>query len=735
MNMTFYRSNGRGNAKNCIYPKKCVVDNEDDCLEVMAFDHVCGKFADFRRSGENFLSSDVEVMDCDNDHSDDPADWIYPSDLERLIGKDVAFFAVPSRNNGKSKDGKAARPRFHVYFPHDPITDSETCAALKRAIQQKFPFFDSHALDAARFIFGNPTEEILWHEGEITIDCIVKSQEKSIPQGQRNSTMSHFAGRVVKRYGATEKAHQIFMEEADKCDPPLPDEELASIWQSACRFAEKVQSQEGYVSPEDYNGEFCRESLKPADYSDIGQAKVLAKEYGVELRYTAATDYIRFCGEYWIESKQQAVGAAEEFLDLQLADAKDDVRRAKQALLDVGVAEDDIMSGGKALEKKISGDQTEAYLSYLSALAYQAFVMKRRDMKYVVSALQAAKPMLEISVSDLDRDGFLLNTPDGTYYLPDGLEGRRDHSPEDYITKITAAGPGDQGKELWLDALDKIFCKDKSLIDYVQQIVGMAAVGRVYMEAMIIAYGEGSNGKSTFWNTIARVLGTYSGNMSADALTVGCKRNVKPELAEVKGKRLIIAAELEEGMRLNTSVIKQLCSTDEIFAEKKYKDPFSFTPSHTLVLYTNHLPKVGAMDSGIWRRLIVIPFNAKITGGNDQKNYADYLVENAAPFVMAWIIEGAEKAIGQNFHIPAPACVKEAINKYKSDNDWLAHFLNDCCERGDGYEVGSGKFYSEYRAYCARVGDFTRSTTEFYNAVEQAGFKRVKKSIVCGFLA
>lgn len=727
MNMTFYRSNGRGNAKNCIYPKKCVVDNEDDCLEVMAFDHVCGKFADFRRSGENFLSSDVEVMDCDNDHSDDPADWIYPSDLERLIGKDVAFFAVPSRNNGKSKDGKAARPRFHVYFPHDPITDSETCAALKRAIQQKFPFFDSHALDAARFIFGNPTEEILWHEGEITIDCIVKPQEKSIPQGQRNSTMSHFAGRVVKRYGATEKAHQIFMEEADKCDPPLPDEELASIWQSACRFAEKVQSQEGYVSPEDYNGEFCRESLKPADYSDIGQAKVLAKEYGVELRYTAATDYIRFCGEYWIESKQQAVGAAEEFLDLQLADAKDDVRRAKQALLDVGVAEDDIMSGGKALEKKISGDQTEAYLSYLSALAYQAFVMKRRDMKYVVSALQAAKPMLEISVSDLDRDGFLLNTPDGTYYLPDGLEGRRDHSPEDYITKITAAGPGDQGKELWLDALDKIFCKDKSLIDYVQQIVGMAAVGRVYMEAMIIAYGEGSNGKSTFWNTIVRVLGTYSGNMSADALTVGCKRNVKPELAEVKGKRLIIAAELEEGMRLNTSVIKQLCSTDEIFAEKKYKDPFSFTPSHTLVLYTNHLPKVGAMDSGIWRRLIVIPFNAKITGGNDQKNYADYLVENAAPFVMAWIIEGAEKAIGQNFHIPAPACVKEAINKYKSDNDWLAHFLNDCCERGDGYEVGSGKFYSEYRAYCARVGDFTRSTTEFYNAVEQAGFKRVKK--------
>lgn len=390
MRMTFYTASCRGNAKNSLYPNKRIIDNETDCMEMAAFDHVCGEFKNFHRGVDNFLSSDVEVMDCDNGHSDKPEDWIHPEDLAEEL-EDVSYVIIPSRNNMKPKDGKAARPRFHVYFPHEPITDAETCATLKKAIRERFGFFDGKALDAARFIFGHPAEKIIWHEGEVTIDCILKPQKREIPQGQRNATMSHFAGRVVKRYGATDKAHEIFMEEAAKCSPPLDDGELATIWQSACRFAQKVQAQEGYVSPDAYNDEFCRESLKPADYSDIGQAKVLSREYGVELKYTAATDYIRFGGQYWIESRQQAVGAAEEFLDLQLEDAKDEVTRTRGALMEEGVSEESITAGGKALEKKIEAGQREAYLAYLSALSYKAFVMKRRDMKYVVSALQGGK--------------------------------------------------------------------------------------------------------------------------------------------------------------------------------------------------------------------------------------------------------------------------------------------------------------------------------------------------------
>ena len=86
---------------------------------------------------------------------------------------------------------------------------------------------------------------------------------------------------------------------------------------------------------------------------------------------------------------------------------------------------------------------------------------------------------------------------------------------------------------------------DKDLIRYVQDIAGLSAIGKVCVEGLIIAYGEGRNGKSTFWNTLSRVLGTYSG--TCPPIPDGrLQANVKPELAEVKGKRLIIAAELEK---------------------------------------------------------------------------------------------------------------------------------------------------------------------------------------------
>lgn len=413
---------------------------------------------------------------------------------------------------------------------------------------------------------------------------------------------------------------------------------------------------------------------------------------------------------------------AQALTERQLEEAETAIAKQTQEMVKNGAFAILASVGPKKAVGMFNKAQAHSYELFETAQAYKKYAVKRRDDKYLSSALKVARPMLEIEQRILDVNEFLLNTPSATYDLRTGAT--QDHNAEDYITKQKECDPCSDNEQLWLDALNTIFVGDQELIDYVQMIVGLAAIGKVYVEALIISYGEGRNGKSTFWNVISRVLGNYSGSISADILTSQIRRNVKPELAEAKGKRLLIAAELEEGMRLNTSNIKQLCSTDEIAAEKKYKDPFKYVPTHTLVLYTNHLPKVGAIDKGTWRRLIVIPFLATIEGNQDIKNYADYLFENAGGAVLKWILEGAKRVIVADYKLPVPRVVNEAIEEYKAANDWLGHFLEECCETDSEYVEKSGEVYSEYRAFCMRIGEYTRSSADFYAAIENAGFAR-----------
>lgn len=552
---------------------------------------------------------------------------------------------------------------------------------------------------------------------------------RNIPQGQRNSTMSRIAGKLVKRFGVTDEAYQKFLEKAAECEPPLPDDELETIWHSACKFGKKVASQDGYISPEEYG----RHSLIPEDFSDVGEARTFVDSFSDEVAFTIATDYLRYNGTYWEESEHAVTLAMIEHTDIQLAEAEKQVEASLIKLESLGVTRDSAIAGGKKFRDNLDDEQTDAYKQYQYYMAFKAFVMKYRHIRSMTNALDAAKPLVLHNPEALDSNPMLLNTLGGTYYLPEGLDGWKPTDPADLLTKVTAVVPGNEGEDLWNDALQLFFCGDQSLIEYVQMICGLCIVGKVYMEAMIIAYGDGRNGKSTFWNVIYKVLGSYSGNISADALTVNCKRNVKPEMAELKGKRMIIAAELQEGMRLNTSVVKQLCSTDPIFAEKKFKAPFNFEPSHTLVLYTNHLPKVGASDDGTWRRLIVIPFHAKIQGEADIKNYTQYLVDNAGGAVLSWLIEGARKVIKANYQITRPQCVLDAIGAYREGNDWLGTFINECCEVDKSYQEKSGELYRRYREYCNENGEYVRSTTDFYTALEQAGYKR-KRTTQCNVI-
>lgn len=723
--MHIYTAPTTGKENSLIFKNKVVVRDEDSLRAATEFDHVCAKYKNYHRSNDNFISSDNLVLDLDNDHSDDPKDWIAMEDIEKAF-PNVSFAVVSSRNHMKQKGSQSPRPRFHVYFPIEEIRDADEYKEVKVNIADSFPFFDRGALDSARFIFGVKDPTIIINEGDRLITEYLQDDfetwdeaQGQIQEGNRNNVMSHFAGRVLIRYGNTEQARDLFNKKAELCSPPLPDSELEAIWQSALKFGKKISSNEDYIPPEKYNTEF---NLKPSEYSDIGQAEVFVREYENRVRYSPATNYLVYNNGYWEESDLKAQGLSQDLANRQVEEADIALKKARNEMRKNGaLALLESLTTKKAISL-FNKEQAHSYNQYLMAENYKKYAIKRGDTRAIHATTKEAMPMLEIKQEVLDQDEFLLNTPSYTIDLRTGK--KLDHDPQNFITKQTGVDMDNKNLDLWLDALNVFFQGDIDLMDYVQKVAGLAAIGIVYQEATIIAYGDGRNGKSTFWNVIARVLGSYSGSISADTLTVGNKRNVKPELAEAKGKRLLIAAELEEGMRLSTSNLKQLSSTDPIQAEKKYKAPFEFIPSHTLVLYTNHLPKVGALDEGTWRRLIVIPFQAKIEGSSDKKNYGEYLYEHAGGAILSWIVEGAIKVIQDDYKIDQPKVVQEATGRYRESNDWFNHFINECCEVGDGLVQKSGELYQEYRAFSMRIGEYARSTTDFYSALEAEGFER-----------
>ena len=330
MQMTIYDAATVGSRSNCVYPNPVTVTDADTMRQAAAFDHVCAAYKQNYRSVDNFLKADCLPMDCDNDHSDDPDDWLTPFDVA-MDFPGVGMIFVYSKSHMKQKGKRGPRPRFHVYFICTETTNSEIYSSWKDRLIVDYPYFDDGAKDSARFLFGVKNAVVEVYDGEITIDEFLADSfaewdaaQGQIPEGSRNKTMSHYAGRIIKRLGNTEEAHKQFLKEAEKCSPPLDDAELAGIWASAVKFGAKVAAQEGYIPPEQYNQDFL---LLPEDFSDVGQAIVLSREYMDCLRFSPATDYIVFNGSFWEESQPNAQGIAQELTARQLEEAETEIQR------------------------------------------------------------------------------------------------------------------------------------------------------------------------------------------------------------------------------------------------------------------------------------------------------------------------------------------------------------------------------------------------------------------------
>ena len=457
-----------------------------------------------------------------------------------------------------------------------------------------------------------------------------------------------------------------------------------------------------------------QEQVRPPDFSDAGNAEAFTQKYRDTLLFSDALGWLVWNGQRWERSDHKALTLATELSGEMLADAQKEYRAALVGMAEAKAAEAEGTSKPEDMERATN--------RAASAKAYLTHAKQTRSAGRLKSMLELSKPAFVVKADTLDANPADLNTPAGIVDLNTGE--LRPHDRAARCSQITTTSPGEQGAQMWDTFLDTITQGDSSLRGFLQLVAGMALHGKVYHEGLILAHGAGRNGKSTFFNALAAILGDYAGSIDIDTFTTD-RQNRGAALATLRGKRLVIAGELEEGRRLSVATVKKVCSTDRITAEEKYRMPETFTRSHTLCLFTNHLPRVGSTDPGTWRRLIVVPFRATIPTQGSRSNYGDILVKEAGPFVLAWAIEGAVNFARNGYQLQTPDVVEEVTEQYRGQEDWVGNFIAECCTTAADARTGAAELYQAYRAWAERSGDYVRRLPDFNAAMEAAGFQKV----------
>lgn len=352
--------------------------------------------------------------------------------------------------------------------------------------------------------------------------------------------------------------------------------------------------------------------------------------------------------------------------------------------------------------------------------AHMAWAMASQSRAKLESmlALAASEPGVPIGVEEMNRDGQLFNCLNGTIDLRTGE--LRAHRRDDLITQLCPVEFDPEAEcPLWDSTLNLFFAGDAKLVAYWQRICGYALVGEVRDHVLIVAYGEGSNGKSTILGTLLHVLGRDYAMKAPPNLLMAKSHDPHPvDRADLFGRRLVVAIETGDGRRLDEQGVKELTGGDSIRARRMRENPWEFPPSHTIVMATNHKPVVRGSDHGIWRRMRLIPFLVTVDGVTADTAIPSMLKAEAAG-ILAWCVRGC--VAWQTVGLSEPESVAAATAEYKAEQDVLGSFLDDRAVLNPSMRTRCGEVYSAYQSWAEGAGERPMTLVAFGTAMKRRG--------------
>ncbi|MGQ0776796.1 MAG: DNA primase family protein [Pseudonocardiales bacterium] len=314
-------------------------------------------------------------------------------------------------------------------------------------------------------------------------------------------------------------------------------------------------------------------------------------------------------------------------------------------------------------------------------------------------ALAGTETDIAVAPEELDAHPTLLNTPGGVVDLD--TDQVRAHDPALLLTRITTAAyhPG-ASASTWEAFLERVL-PDAELRNFTQRLLGSALVGRVVEHVLPIFLGAGANGKSTLLGAVAEVLGDYAATADP-ALLVDRGYDTHPTgVADLAGRRLALVHETDSGRCLAEGTVKRLTGGDVIKARRMREDFWEFTPSHLMIMVTNHRPRVRGTDEGIWRRLWLVPFDVVVPPEERDPDLPRKLATESEG-ILTWLLQGHQ--MWRTRGLAAPDTVTTATEEYRAAEDALGRFLDDKTHRSPLVALRTSVLFAEWQRWAESEG-------------------------------
>jgi len=413
-------------------------------------------------------------------------------------------------------------------------------------------------------------------------------------------------------------------------------------------------------------------------YDDTGNADRFIDRYGHLYKHSYITNkFYIYDGQKW---KVDDRGAIRKLIDEMIESIKNE-----KVLHSEDVTEEEAREAFQKYYKKTRGTQSK---------------------KNIMNELMHRKT---VTPDEFDKDDMLLNVANGYIDLTSRELYKHDINRmfsqianTDYSEKMQPA--------VWLDFLNDIFAGNKAVIRYIQKALGYSLTGSTREQVMFILFGKGRNGKSIFVETIAEILGDYSNNMQAKSLMVKKNDNVNTDIARLSKARFVTSSEPNEGFRFDEGLIKQITGGDKVTARFLYAEEFEYTPKFKIWVSTNHKPIIRGTDDGIWRRLVLIPFDVQIPEEKVDKDLK-YKLLREAPAILNWMAEGAYMWMREGLELPEK--LKASSKAYRTEMDVIEQFIEDECKRVDDGRVKANELYSVYKNWANENNAYKMSNKDF----------------------